>query len=96
MLIDAIVEYVSSSRGIPPQEFLSFTDDIEELHPEIQDRLIDAIRNEDVKSLLSYREIPGVDQERISDILSRTIFANAVLSVDFSRMTRIFDPAEAV
>ncbi|MGD0791164.1 MAG: hypothetical protein ABR920_05270 [Terriglobales bacterium] len=57
VLIDAIVEYVSSSRGIPPPDFLSFTDDIEELHSEIQDRLINAIRKSDGLGVFEYFRI---------------------------------------
>lgn len=54
VLTGAIINYVSSSRGIPPQDFSGFADDIEELHSEVQSRLIDAIRNSDDLGVIEY------------------------------------------
>jgi hypothetical protein len=47
VLIDAIVEYVSRSRGIAPEKFFTFNDDIEECYSEVQDVLVEAIRRGD-------------------------------------------------
>jgi hypothetical protein len=57
VLTGAIINYVSSSRGIPPQEFSVFADDIEELHSEVQNRLIDSIRNSDELGVIEYAGI---------------------------------------
>lgn len=57
VLIGAIVEYVSSSRGIPRENFLYFNDDIEELHSEMHERLIEAIRKSDELGCVEYSRI---------------------------------------
>jgi hypothetical protein len=54
VLTGAIINYVSSSRGIPPEDFSIFADDIEELHSEVQNRLIDSIRNSDDLGIVEY------------------------------------------
>jgi hypothetical protein len=57
VLTGAIINYVSSSRGIPPEDFSAFADDIEELHSEVQNRLIDSIRNSDELGVIEYTGI---------------------------------------
>jgi hypothetical protein len=54
VLIGHIVSYVSESRGIKPEEFISFNDDIEEFYSEVQGTLVDAIQGGDeLKTLLT-------------------------------------------
>jgi hypothetical protein len=47
VLIGDIIQYVSESRGIAPQEFASFNDDIEEFYSEVQSILFEAIQRGD-------------------------------------------------
>src|SRR6266478_1423188 len=47
VLIGAIVEHVSRSRGVKYENFSCFNDDIEEFYSEVQDFLVGAIRRKD-------------------------------------------------
>lgn len=53
VLISAIVEYVSRSRGITYEQFPSFNEDIEEFYSEVQDLFVDAIRRKDDMQTMS-------------------------------------------
>lgn len=56
VLFGDIINFVSESRGIPPEEFSGFNADIEELYSEAQDRLLDAIAAKDkLKTILMAR-----------------------------------------
>ncbi|MGO9862548.1 MAG: hypothetical protein ACLPLR_02955 [Terriglobales bacterium] len=62
VLTGAIMNYVSSSHGIPPQDFSDFADDIEELHSEVQNRLIDSIGNSDELGVI---ELAGISNQLV-------------------------------
>jgi hypothetical protein len=56
VLTGAIVEYVSQSRKIAPEEFISFNDDIEEFYSEVQGILFEAIqKGDELKTILTSR-----------------------------------------
>jgi len=56
VLIGDIIHHVSESRGLAPEEFISFNNDIEEFYSEVQGILSEAIqRGDDLQTILTSR-----------------------------------------
>tara|TARA_R110001583_G_scaffold158217_1_gene310175 strand:+ start:3332 stop:4741 length:1410 start_codon:yes stop_codon:yes gene_type:complete len=54
VLIGDIINYVRENRNIPAFDFSSFSEDIENLHSEIQDRYLYAIKKDHVEDIFRY------------------------------------------
>ena len=54
VLVSDIINYVKTERNIPVLEFASYNENIEELHTEIQERYLDAVKNDDFDGIFKY------------------------------------------